>query len=742
VVTTHRRGRAMTGTRWRRIAGAAVVLIAALAQLGSFARAQDPVAQLKELLGKNDKPPEAVDTALKGAIAAAAAEAVPVVFAGIDDLCEQLSKHEVDAARSKVSLAGKKDDAKATDDARAALDKAMGSSSGPQRTLDLLADGMPKLLDAIGAKASGAAVPTLLQSYESETRRVDELSKEDEKLKGKLAQASSKLFTAEQDKEHPDAAQIAAADKAELQAKVDRNGLALALHQKLRVKLSDVVGLLLRTAKGPEVDAGLKTLDKKVDGKAPAAERAVWIDLYARLGRETIPAELIDAAQRASKEAKRNEDELGKQRDKYEKAKEAYFKSVNLKAGTVDARTQASFEALQKQMQEAAKGQREMEELRGAASRAVGIAASLLPADKKSKAVKDLLAELAGEKDLEIRCGLLEGSGAVDDPALREQLRKTLVDDKEVKARLAALEALVAQQDADAMEVVRARLLIHENWRVRVAAVAALLRVPQKESVPALIRALSVENGRVKEDITDALQQLTGQTYAMAPEPWQKWWDEQGASFHIDPNRKPHAQPVAAWDRKGEGKVTFYGITSISKRVCFVLDVSLSMQEDSGGRGEKRKIDIAKEQLKQAITGLADDDQFMIIVFAESVARWQPKLTAATPANKQKVTAWIDDKLELGPGTNIHAGMKEAFQVAGLGSKDVGYQSQIDTIFFLSDGDATVGEVLDPLELRREIREWNKLSRIRIHTIGVGEAPNIALLYGIAEDAGGQFQKR
>ena len=87
-------------------------------------------------------------------------------------------------------------------------------------------------------------------------------------------------------------------------------------------------------------------------------------------------------------------------------------------------------------------------------------------------------------------------------------------------------------------------------------------------------------------------------------------------------------------------------------------------------------------------------------------------------------------------------GPEHARHCAGQQDKIAGYESQIDTIFFLSDGDATVGDVTDPMEIRREIRDWNRLSRLRIHTIGVGEAPNIGLLYGIAEDAQGQFQKR
>jgi hypothetical protein len=483
-------------------------------------------------------------------------------------------------------------------------------------------------------------------------------------------------------------------------------------------------------------------LDKKVDGKAPPEDRIHWIDLYARLGRETIPADVLDVAQQAARQWKVHEEEANKLRDKYEKAKEAYFKSTDLKNNTVNRATAQAFDALQKQMQTATAGQRDMDRLRLAAGRAVGASVAAVPEGKRDKLVDWALLAAQNEKELDTRCALVESLGQLDDPKVREALRKWLVSEKETRIRLEALEALVQLKDADSMEVVRARLLAHENWRVRVAAVSALVRVPQKESVPALIAALEVEVGRVREDVTQALQRLTGQSLAMDANVWKRWWDQNGAAFKIEDVPKSRRLAVSAWDQAAGGKVTFYGISSISKHVCFVVDISLSMKEPDSVASGKSKLDVAKEQLKQAIDGLSDGDTFSIVAFAGSVERWQSKMTKVSATNKDRAKKWIDNDLNLDLGTNIHAGMKAAFEIAGLGSRDSGYQSEIDTIFFMTDGQPTVGEVTDALELRRLIREWNRLSRIRIHCIGVGKDPNIALLYGIAEDSGGQFQHR
>jgi len=717
--------------------------------------AQDVVGPLREALGNNDHDAAAAQKALDAAVAAGAAEALPVLLTALDRYGELLSKSEVEGARARVALAGVDDRAAASADGakadqarkdqQAAIDRAAASGSSQQKVLDVVARGIPALLDALAAAPKSAAVPTLLSVYEESSRRLQELERSAEKLKGDLAQRSSRLYTLEQQKKEKDGGEKsrAATEKAEVQTKVERTELLLDLHRRGRRKLVETTGAVLRGAKGSEVDAGLKQLERKVDGKAPAPERALWVDLYARLGREEIPAELLGVAVEMSRATKRGEGDLAKLREQYDKMKEQLFHAAEVNGGKVSIAQQNQFNALQQQIVEATAAALALDRLRTACGRALGPAVASLPeGPKRDKGVAALLTAARGERDLETRVAVLEGCGECDLVPVREALRKVLVDDKDVKARLGALEALVDLADEPALEVARTRLLAHENWRVRVAAVSALLRVPRVESIPALISALAVEQGRVAEDVTQALQQLTGQALAMSAPVWQRWWADNQATFKLADAVGKRRARVAAWEQEAEGKVTFYGISSVSKRVCFVLDVSKSMEEPMAAGSPKSKIDVAKEQLKQAITGLADGDQFAIVVFAGSATRWSNKMTTVTAAVKQKVLEWVDTKIELDSGTNIHAGLREAFTIAGMGARDAAYDSAIDTLFFLSDGDATVGEIQDPLEIRRLVREWNSLSRIRIHAIGVGEAPNVALLYGLAEDSGGQFQKR
>lgn len=703
------------------------VVLGALAT--ALRRAPDAVDDFKSLVKSSDVKADAIAKAFQPLIAAGTAAALPPLAEGLDHFEEQLESSSVTAARSGDGGAGEKGAKTSAESARA------------KENLDAVRKGSLELADAIGKKGDAAGLNLLVQAYERHTLRVDEQLRRAEEARGKLADLSTKLFELEQKKAPSDQITKTAQDKAEQAVRVELIGQVLDHRRELRIKLANATGALLQTAKGPDVDRTVATIEKKVESKAPPEDRIRWIALYARLGRETIPAEVLDAAQAAARQWKVHEDEANKLREKYEKATEAMFRSTD-KEGRVSQATILAYKTLEKQMQAATAGQRDMDRLRLEAGRSVGAAVAAVAEAKRDKLVDWALGAAQNEKEIDTRCAVVESLGQLDHPKVREALRKWLVSEKDVRVRLEALEALVQLKDLESLDVVRSRLLVHDNWRVRAAAVSALVRLPQKESVPALITALEGEVGRMREDVTQALQSLTGQSFAMSAPVWKQWWDKEGAAFKIEDVAKRRKAVVAAADAAEGGKVTYYGITSTSKHICFVIDISLSMNEPASDTGSKSKLDVSKEELKHAIDSLSDGDTFTVIAFAGSVEKWQPKMTKVTAAVKERARKWIDNDLNLDKGTNIYAGMRAAFEIAGLGSKDTGYTSEIDTIFFMTDGQPTVGEVQDPLELRRLIREWNRLSRIRIHCIGVGKDLNIPLLYGIAEDAGGQFQHR
>jgi hypothetical protein len=80
--------------------------------------------------------------------------------------------------------------------------------------------------------------------------------------------------------------------------------------------------------------------------------------------------------------------------------------------------------------------------------------------------------------------------------------------------------------------------------------------------------------------------------------------------------------------------------------------------------------------------------------------------------------------------------------MAGADRGDRWAEPAIDTIYFLSDGRASVGLTTEPDEILRYVRELNASAGIVIHTIGLSGAQDAYLLGSLAEQNGGTYVSR
>jgi hypothetical protein len=92
--------------------------------------------------------------------------------------------------------------------------------------------------------------------------------------------------------------------------------------------------------------------------------------------------------------------------------------------------------------------------------------------------------------------------------------------------------------------------------------------------------------------------------------------------------------------------------------------------------------------------------------------------------------------------TNIHEALKRAFFLVGTGAHDRNYKLGADTIFFLSDGQPTRGDVLDPNRILAEVKRWNLLRRVKVHTVGVGQGHDASFMRALADSSGGTYVHR
>ncbi len=341
----------------------------------------------------------------------------------------------------------------------------------------------------------------------------------------------------------------------------------------------------------------------------------------------------------------------------------------------------------------------------------------------RTAAVRDLLSGLAGP-------------ASIANPASG----KPYSEKDRLRLRVAATHALGGQGHASVADTL-GRLLREGSGHadVRLAAARSLERLHLKPCVPHLIKGLESGDPSLKAACSQALIALTRQDHGDVSG-WQSWWRGQARDWTI-PNKKlnpgPKAERVAGERRGG---TQFYGIETRSKHVVFILDRSGSMTAQDS-RGKRTKMVVAKAELTRAVNSLPDDATFNIIFYNSRWDGWRDKMAVASRANRKKATEWIKQVREVG-STNIFDSLERAFLLAGRGTHDRAYGMALDTIFFMSDGQANRGRITNPTQILEEVRQMNALKKVRIHTIGIGPNHDKALMSGLARLSGGTYVSR
>lgn len=343
-----------------------------------------------------------------------------------------------------------------------------------------------------------------------------------------------------------------------------------------------------------------------------------------------------------------------------------------------------------------------------------------------------------------------------DRDEVREWLRGVAQNERDALGRAGAIQALGALADKEAAAWIGGTALGDENHHVRSAAADALARIRVKEGIPALIARLEVEEGRVRTDIGDALVSLTGKDFHGNVELWNRWWADEGAGFEVPPAPERKSALEEALEARG---VTFFGITTESEKVLFVLDLSGSMNFSTAARvgpdarpgdssslpksGEKSRLEVAKRDLVRALGGLDNGGIFNMVLYASDVWTWNDDMVEMEEDSRSQALQFVEEVEAVG-GTNIYGAMERAFDVAGVGVANKGEWSkpEIDTIFVLTDGQASVGLTTDREEILAYVRDRNRTAGIVIHTIGLSAAHDAELLRRLAEENDGEYVAR
>ena len=277
------------------------------------------------------------------------------------------------------------------------------------------------------------------------------------------------------------------------------------------------------------------------------------------------------------------------------------------------------------------------------------------------------------------------------------------------------------------------KILGDKKWEVRLAAAKALGEMtPSTRLVDALITQVQKEQGRLVYEIGEVLEEMTGATGLEEPEDWKNWWKKKKDSWAPPTGGKGYddspdtARPIIG-DPKTVPDNPIYGRIK-SKKVIFVVDTSGSMKTEGEWGPTKKKmsrLDIVKEELCKVLDTQVDEKcRFNIITFSLSVKSWKKKPVKATKGSKSSAKGFIK-KLKADGVTYTFGALKEAFQ-----------NEDIDTIYFLSDGEPT-----HPPNSDEANRDWI-LGKVKaMNLVGSRKVHTIAFMVGKGEDFGFEEDK-
>jgi HEAT repeat protein len=481
--------------------------------------------------------------------------------------------------------------------------------------------------------------------------------------------------------------------------------------------------------------------------------RAAAVDLVGRLGLPGTALRIVELIDKAHAERAKLQSRYSKTVEDVRKMERRLQTEAAANQGRPVAATQDQYERIKREASEVLRTQTRLDAFVAFAARAGGRALSKESGKELEKSLSKVLGLVAKPKN-GARLSLLTLLANTTGDEVRSRVRALFEAEKDPAALVVLHEGVAALGDKSAEGVLLEKHLGHSDWLVRSSAATTLAKLRSKAAIEPLIERLDKEEGRLRSDIGRALTSLTAQDFRGNVALWRRWWQENGAAFVVAAEAPLKTSLEAAEEQRG---VTFFGISTESQRVLFVLDLSGSMKfsmtpknnptddpsrpYDEPGAGESSRLDVAKRDLLKAIGGLRDGARFNLVLFASDVWTWADDLVEMAPDKRLELSKFIESADAVG-ATNIYGALERAFEVAGASGGDAFTNPEIDTIYLLTDGKATVGVTADRDEILAFVRSRNQSARITIHTIGLSDAHDSVLMRRIAEENGGQYVGR
>lgn len=299
------------------------------------------------------------------------------------------------------------------------------------------------------------------------------------------------------------------------------------------------------------------------------------------------------------------------------------------------------------------------------------------------------------------------------DPEGEELGRRRLRDQKEKPmVRIAALRAL-ADRGSPFAQVEAMRRLLMEEGSLLFECLAILRRDPSQDHVPALIELLGVSQGRAANEAVAMLQAITGYRIANDYKTWKHFFlkhKAEGTPFYREPD--PNAKDMT---------LAYMGIPIYSDRVVFVLDSSSSMNSRLPEQRLDTRATKAVKEFVQMLPRLPLTARFNVIFFGTEVEYLYDGLIGLEEESLDEARDFVQNNVFDG-GTNLFGGVEMGM-----------YDPEVEEMLLLTDGEPSVGEIVDSVQILARVARWNRWRNVRISTISFG-APSRAraFLYRLA----------
>jgi HEAT repeat protein len=375
----------------------------------------------------------------------------------------------------------------------------------------------------------------------------------------------------------------------------------------------------------------------------------------------------------------------------------------------------------------------------------------------KDAAARPRLEALLDDTHWLVRANAAKALGDIGDPASVPVL-VAHVEDRNPKAWIAKADAMSRfGRAASAATKAVAERLSASDWQVRLTACRALTLMGNEDAVEPLIDRFEVEVGRIHRELYRALRAVSFENFGPNPQTWRNWWKAQKPhglpappppDVKHNPEDDRYAPPVKRTPPRPEDQPTYYGRRIFSESILFVMDVSRSMElvieipEDAqkklGTIPKGQRIEVARSAIKSAIGKLDPRARFNIVFFSTIVHPWKSDLVLAGPSRDAALSAV--DAAGLEDETNIFGALRASVGLHEKPTLSAELDPIPDTIYFLTDGTPTRGEIMDTETILSWMRDVNRFAKVELNVIAMGSLGlDLPFLRRLAAENGGEF---